>query len=376
MSSLALTTPRFLRKTTLAEREYRKNFRQIDNDVIAALTSPEADSITPLMSKIYLRLVNAPSKYFEATGVLRFAEEIREGKRVTAWKILCDLLNVSGSTANKAIKWMADKGIIGYYAGKNGAGLRIFFNRAAASVGTRPASEGEKILPFSPAPSDKPPASPAEAGFSGSSHTEEILELDISDAPQNGADQERLDTLPSGQAPDSIPNALTAPAISPTQVHDTVANKFTHISDIVKTLKAELEPSLRAIAAQAASREHERTREWLENRGLPKAARVAQREAFNVLRQYGVIKDSRQRARTGLMVGKHEHAPYKPKLLTPDEIKEVAEICASLLGGYGQAIDVTLAEISTEAGGYLLAEDAPRVREMAELLALQKNYKE
>lgn len=54
-------------------------------------------------------------------------------------------------------------------------------------------------------------------------------------------------------------------------------------------LLGRLEPAVREAAAQAVAREHERTREWLERRGLPKAARVAQREVYNVLRQYGVI---------------------------------------------------------------------------------------
>ena len=141
------------------------------------------------------------------------------------------------------------------------------------------------------------------------------------------------------------------------------------LDEIVRRLRIELEPALRGAAAQAAAREHERTREWLENRGLPKAARVAQREAFNVLRREGVMKDWRPRMRSELQVGRHEHEPYKPKQLTAEEIKEVAEICVSMLEGHGQAIEVTLGEVSAEAGGYLLAEDAPKVQEVAETLA-------
>jgi hypothetical protein len=140
-------------------------------------------------------------------------------------------------------------------------------------------------------------------------------------------------------------------------------------------LKVELEPALRTAAVQAATREHERTREWLETRGLPKAARVAQREAFNLLRQLGVIQNSGRRARTELTVGQRNQAADKPKLLTPAEIKEVAEICVSMLEGHGQAIEVTLAEISHDAGGYLLTEDVPRVRELAVSLAHQKSQK-
>ena len=66
--------------------------------------------------------------------------------------------------------------------------------------------------------------------------------------------------------------------------------------EIVSRLKRELGPSLDSAAKRAAAQEHERTRVWLESRGLPKAARVAQREAYNVLRQHGLIGRSRGNA--------------------------------------------------------------------------------
>ena len=76
MTAQALQAPRFVRRTQLEPGEYRKNFRQVDGDVIAAVTSREADRVTPLMSKIYLRLVNAPAQYWERDGVLRFEGEL------------------------------------------------------------------------------------------------------------------------------------------------------------------------------------------------------------------------------------------------------------------------------------------------------------
>lgn len=85
MALEALSTPRFIRKTQLGANEYRKNFHQIDADVMATVTSPEADRVTPLMSKIYLRMVGAPPKFWERQGVLRFEAEVREGKQVIAW---------------------------------------------------------------------------------------------------------------------------------------------------------------------------------------------------------------------------------------------------------------------------------------------------
>ena len=137
MTATALAPPRFVRRTQLGPNEYRKNFRQIDGDVISAVTSVEADRVTPLMSKIYLRLVHAPAQYWERDGVLRFESELRDDGHVTAWVALCEMVGVASATARKALLWMHEQGIIGYFAGKNGVGIRIFLNRAASSIGSQ-----------------------------------------------------------------------------------------------------------------------------------------------------------------------------------------------------------------------------------------------
>src|SRR5262245_12091541 len=59
-AAVAQCPPRFVRRTMLAENEYRVNFKQIDNDVIKALVSPEAREVTQRMSTIYLSLLLAP----------------------------------------------------------------------------------------------------------------------------------------------------------------------------------------------------------------------------------------------------------------------------------------------------------------------------
>src|SRR5215218_5505953 len=146
MTAHPLPAPRFVRKTQLGPGEYRKNFRQIDGDVISAVTSQEADRVTPLMSKIYLRLVHAPAQYWEREGVLRFEARLGEDIHVKAWDALCEVAGVASATASKALRWMHEQGIIGYFAGKNGVGIRIFLNRAASSIGMR---AGKKILEFS-----------------------------------------------------------------------------------------------------------------------------------------------------------------------------------------------------------------------------------
>src|SRR5438128_9400292 len=301
MAMQALPSQRFIRKTELGPNEYRKRFRQIDDEIIATITSPEADQVTPLMSKIYLRLINAPDNYWERQGVLRFAAVIREGKNVKAWTVLCDLLSVSSATASKALTWMHQEGIIGYFSGKNGVGMRIFLNRAISSIGIRPVPGGKKILDFSPASSGEARASQNETAFKETFGDIENSDLNRNTgAPKDGADNSHSDKVSldqsscqaqnkqaSTQVPKPVPKIVPLPA---------QGYALPAVDEIVRRLKVELEPSLRAAAVEAAAHEHERTREWLENRGLPKAARVAQREAFNVLRQHGVITDSGRRA--------------------------------------------------------------------------------
>jgi hypothetical protein len=376
MTMQALPNQRFIRKTELDSNQYRKRFRQIDDDIIAAVTSPEADRVTPLMSKIYLRLANAPDDFWERKGVLRFEAQIREGNHVKAWSVLCGLLNVSSATANKALTWMHKEGIIGYFSGKNGVGLRIFLNRAVSSIGSKPAPASKRILEFGPASNGEGRASHNEAAFKDTYGDIEDSDLDINPcAPEGGADKEEAEKASSDERPEIARGTRAETMTTKAVPKHTREYGLPALDEIVRRIRSELEPALRSAAIQAAAREHERTREWLENRGLPKAARVAQREAFNVLRRNGVINNSAPRARAGLKVGWHDHAAYKPKQLTPDEINEVADICVSMLEGQGQAIDVTLAEISAEAGGYLLAEDAPKVRELAESLAHGRSQK-
>ncbi len=348
MSMPALPAPRFVRRTSLGPNEYRKNFRQIDREVIEAVTSTEADAVTPLMGKIYLRLVNAPPGCWERDGVLRFEYEMREAGRVKAWSVLCEVLGVASATANKALRWMHEQGIIGYFAGKNGVGIRIFLNRAASSV-------GKKILRFPPASSGARPASPNETAFKDSFAVSEVSESDLnSRAPQNGADTNGGVKTPSKTDPTGVTGAVP-------------------VEEIVRRLRNELEPCVRTAAAQAAAREHERTREWLERSGIPKATRVAQHEAYNVLRSHGLINSSAVRARAGLEVGRAGDARATAAgPLTPEEIAETAETCVALLEAQGKAIDVTLSEISSEGGGWLLPQDAPRVREAAQALLRER----
>jgi hypothetical protein len=373
-------TNRFVRKTQLAANEYHKNFFKLDAEIIAAVTSAEADKVTPLMSKIYLRLVNAPDRYWEREGVLRFEAECREGKQVKAWDLLCETLGVASATANKAITWLRDEGIIGYFAGKNGVGLRIFLNRASSSIGIRAGSPGQKILRFTPASSGEGHASTDEAAFKDSYAVSEGSDSDLNPhAPKNGADTNPVDKTDPEPAPTPDSKSHTGcegrEVESPAQRPGAVS-----VDEVVARLKNELEPCVRNAATHAATetaaREMARTREWFETKALPKAVRVAQHETYALLRKHGVAGEQSGRARAGLEVGRAAPDSYTPPAahkLSIEEIRETAETCVALLEAQGKSIDVTLSEISSEGGGWLLPEDAPRVHEAALKLLGERN---
>jgi hypothetical protein len=356
----ALAAPKFLRKTTLRETESNTNFKMLDNDVAEAVTSAEADRVTPLMSKIYTRLLLTPDRMRESERVLRFAGEEREGKWVTAWEQLRSHLRVSGETASKALRWMHEQGIIGYYAGKNGVGIRIFLNRAASSVATRRAPGPQKILSFGGASDGRPRTSAAETPFNDSFAASEVLDTDMNPrAPKNGAEQTEVVKTDPDLHPtrsEHLPQGVSMGNVLPS---GTALRVEVPVEEIVSRLRRDLEPSLQSAARRAAAQEHERTREWLESRGLPKAARVAQREAYNVLRKYGIIRDTAQAspANVGLSYPTQEGQP-----LSDGEVEELAQACVAMLEVKGQSVEVTLSEMSAEAGGFLPPADAPRVR--------------
>jgi hypothetical protein len=366
MNLQPLSSQRFIRKTQLAPNEYRKNFQQIDREILSAISSAEADQVTPLMSKIYLRMVNAPEKYWEREGVLRIEAELRDEKLVKAWSILCELVGVASATASKALRWMHEQGIIGYFSGKNGVGLRIFLNRAASSIGVRQGQGSKKILAFLPASSEESPASLNEPAFNDSYAVRESLDTDINPrAPKNGADTKPMDKTfsnPISPVPDN--RYSNAAPNNPIQREP----ESLSLENVITRLRAELEPAMHTAARQAAAREHERTREWLENRGLPKAARVAQHEAYNVLRKYGVIGEAARSTRSQSEVGRNIYTPPAPHSLSDEEVSDLAEACLAMLETQGQSIEVTLSEMSVEVGGFLLPEDTGRVREIAHSL--------
>jgi len=359
-SAHAATSPKFLRKTTLRGTEANTNFKMLDDDVAEAITSAEADEVTPLMSKVYTRLLLTPPGMREGVRVLRFAGEEREGKWVTAWEQLRGHLRVSSETARKALRWMHGRGIIGYYSGKNGVGIRIFLNRAANSVASRREVSGEKILPFARTSDCGPRTSPGDTPFKDSFAVSEVLDTNLnSRAPKNGADNAQFANASSVKHASPVPDLSTFKP-SEEETFTRVARSSEIPSEqVIQRLRNELEPMLRQIARRAATDEHERTREWLERSGLPKAARVAQRETYDVLRRNGLISDASRK--TPGAVGGGTYVRPEPRPLSESEVNELAEACIALFEARGQSVQETLRGMGVEAGGMLLPEDAPRV---------------
>lgn len=269
----------FIRKTTLAPEEYRANFTITDNEIIDTITSAEALSVTTLMPAIYLRLQRAPLDLLEREGVLRFTGGDEEGKAMTAWEQLCKLTGVSNSTLSKALKWLHNRGVIGYDAHKNGIGIRIFLNRAASSIRRR---DGQKNLRLVGTP-----ASVAPAPQNGTAFKEHGSKTDLDNDINPRADARNdspvcNELLPPPSASEIRPAATSHLKAVP---HSTVTRE----REVPTALAQEIIAELRAEIAKAANRQADNTREWFLNYGLPKATRVAQRETYDLLRAYGVI---------------------------------------------------------------------------------------
>ena len=365
MTARSRKPERFVRRTELEAAEYRKNFRQIDYEIIDALTSQEADQVTPLMSKIYLRLINAPVVYWEREGVLRFTAQTGEGgKSLTAWTSLCGMLGVASATARKALCWMHEVGVIGYFAGKNGVGIRIFLNRAASSIGTRNAPNVTNVLRFRRTSNQPSLASLDEAAFNDSfAVLEELDSIKYRTAPQIGAEPASCES--KAIETNQPPNRLQKEPLP--RAHEEPDVKL-YTNQLLSRLKNDLASSLQQAAQESATREHERTREWLDKHGLPKVARVAQREAYNVLRKFGLINEGAGGSQRQSDVGRSFYKPPHESTLSTVEIEELAEACLAMLETKGQPIHVTLSEMSSEEGGFLNAAMAHMVRERTNYL--------
>ena len=328
MTSAATAAGRFVRRTSLGDDEYRVNFKQIDCEVLKALTSDEACAVTPSMSKIYVRLLLAPSSCWAREGVLRFVGEEREGETLTAWEQLIELTGVANSTLSKALKWMHDTGVIGYHPRKNGVGIRIFINRASSSIRRR----GQKILRLVPTPSDRSPAPPDGVPFNeGGSRVD--LDKDI-----NPRAHPRAATPPSFDS--SSHTDAQAHVLKQSAPHSDVAPLTQlDIGQVVGMVKVELKSAFASICDDAISSACRNAaamnREWFEKAAIPKAVRVAQSEAFNVLRSHGVIpKHHPNSAKTG-----SNHVASKGDEGVGSELSNIAAFLAEALDAIRRVAD-------------------------------------
>ncbi|MGI9105469.1 MAG: hypothetical protein ACR2G4_04385 [Pyrinomonadaceae bacterium] len=275
---------------------------------------------------------------------------------------------------------MAERKLIGYHAGKNGVGIRIFINRAVNSV-KQESERKQKNLRLVPVANGGAHVSQNEMPFKN--YPREIVDKDKeSSAPKNGADITTTTSVEiSSDQPVSLPAAPQQIAICPEKKVPANTNEAISFipTSLVNQLRDALEPQLRSIAMQAATnaaaREHERTRQWLDQYGLPKAARVAQHEAYNIFKHQSAKVDAAERARADLQVGRNVTVCLPPEVRphTEAEIAEIAEVCVTMLEVQGKAIDETLAEISAASGGWVAAEDMPKVRAATHALLRARN---
>jgi hypothetical protein len=96
--------------------------------IAEAVTSEEADSVTPDICAIYLRLVTAPEQWWEEDDVLSIKAEIRDGVPVLAWSVLVAHLQVPSETARRSLDWFEEKGFIIIKSSADGREIRISFD--------------------------------------------------------------------------------------------------------------------------------------------------------------------------------------------------------------------------------------------------------
>lgn len=295
---------KFVRRTHLASDEKRINFHQIDADALDVLCSAEADRITPKMAKIYLQLVRARGDVnngvvWEREGILRFSSVFREGKWTTASRVLSQQLDVSPTVAVKALRWMHQQGLIGYFSGRNGAPSRIFLNRAVSSIGLRK----EKILPFPHSPLITPVSPDPELRFKDQSSLERTI--DPIDPPSLTLRRDN----PSAQ-------------ISDGQSEQQRLEGFVHLQRFAADLELRLTESLNTALAE----ERTRVENWIDTKLLPKAARVATAETLRVIDRAG----KRQVSSATVGTNTFTQPPVERTIPSPETLAEMAASIASL----------------------------------------------
>jgi hypothetical protein len=86
---------------------------KIREDILKKVASAEASKVTPFMSHVFLRLVNAPPEFREGGNVLRFTTKAKDAQTVTtAWAQVAQLAGVSPRVARKALTWLDGQDVL------------------------------------------------------------------------------------------------------------------------------------------------------------------------------------------------------------------------------------------------------------------------
>ncbi len=245
----------YLRQSVLNPDQYHCNFQQIDHDTTRLLNSDEARKVTGQMFGIYGMLKIIPFDYWKAPNQLR----IFGNGELGAWELLCKFTNTASATLRKALKWMDEQGVIKYWAGRNGAGIGIYFNLAINSVRRRATQKNLRLVPAS---SDDLPTSAPEVPLYEENHVffRDIQDSDKradapADEPPPATAQNKLHLVPRTAQSDEIYQRLSA----------------------LESNAAQLQQGIQRLIALAPDPA------WLEKSALPKAVRVAVAEAMKIV---------------------------------------------------------------------------------------------
>jgi hypothetical protein len=97
----------------------------IHRSVAEALTSDEAEEVTPHMCAIYYRLILAPESWWEKKEYLLIKSKTEDSVLTPAWSALVAHLRVPPQTARRALEWMEEKGFINVTSSADGREIRI-----------------------------------------------------------------------------------------------------------------------------------------------------------------------------------------------------------------------------------------------------------
>jgi hypothetical protein len=99
----------------------------IHRAIAEAVTSDEAERVTPNICAIYYRLLSAPEDWWEEKEILHIKVKSQNGVLTPAWSALVAHLRVPPETARRALQWLDEEDIITFKSSANGREIRISF---------------------------------------------------------------------------------------------------------------------------------------------------------------------------------------------------------------------------------------------------------